>query len=136
MFNSYTENTLRFFPEKCINCRRCTEVCPHGVFAEGSIHAELVATSDCMECGACAKNCPVQAIEVLSGVRVRLGYDPGSTEGKGHGFCRVHLRWWCRFLLRAAAGGKRRRGLLSVTGNILLSGREIPVLPRIRADFA
>lgn len=67
MMNSCTENTLRYYPDRCINCRRCTQVCPHGVFAEGPDHAELVSPSSCMECGACARNCPVQAIEVQSG---------------------------------------------------------------------
>ena len=68
MFDSYQETSLRFFPDRCINCRRCTEVCPHRVFAEGTCHAQLVAPSACMECGACQKNCPVQAIAVQSGV--------------------------------------------------------------------
>jgi NAD-dependent dihydropyrimidine dehydrogenase PreA subunit len=68
MVDAYAENTLRYFPEKCINCRRCTQVCPHRVFAEGKDRAELSNPRACMECGACAKNCPVQAIEVQSGV--------------------------------------------------------------------
>ncbi len=68
MFDAYTGNTLRYFPERCINCRRCTQVCPHGVFVEGEHRAELARSSGCMECGACALNCPVQAIEVQSGV--------------------------------------------------------------------
>jgi len=68
MFDSYTETSLEYDPQKCINCRRCTQVCPHGVFAEGEEHADLVRPSACMECGACAGNCPVQAITVRSGV--------------------------------------------------------------------
>lgn len=68
MFDSYRETTLRYHPERCINCRRCTEVCPHGVFAEGNDRADLVRPASCMECGACALNCPVQAIDVQSGV--------------------------------------------------------------------
>ncbi|PWR73035.1 mercury methylation ferredoxin HgcB [Methanospirillum lacunae] len=68
MFNSYTENTLNFHQDKCINCRRCTEVCPHGVFEEGMKSVELKNPVRCMECGACALNCPTQAIEVQSGV--------------------------------------------------------------------
>jgi ferredoxin len=68
MFDSYFENTLRYYPERCVNCRRCTQVCPHGVFTEGIETAELVRPRECMECGACALNCPVQAIEVQSGV--------------------------------------------------------------------
>jgi len=68
MFDSYRENTLVFHPERCINCRRCTQVCPHGVFAEGNPRVELAHPSGCMECGACALNCPTQAIGVQSGV--------------------------------------------------------------------
>jgi NAD-dependent dihydropyrimidine dehydrogenase PreA subunit len=68
MFDSYTETTLHYYPERCINCRYCTRVCPQGVFAEGKERAHLVSPASCMECGACALNCPVQAIEVRSGV--------------------------------------------------------------------
>ena len=68
MFDSYRETTLRYYQDKCINCRRCSEVCPHAVFTEGPDRAELVNPESCMECGACAMNCPVQAIEVQSGV--------------------------------------------------------------------
>jgi ferredoxin len=68
MTGSPVENTLRYYPDRCINCTRCTQVCPHGVFAEGPERAELVRTDACMECGACALNCPVQAIDVQSGV--------------------------------------------------------------------
>ena len=68
MSDSYEKNTLLYHQELCINCRRCTQVCPYGVFAEGPDHAELARPAACMECGACALNCPVQAIEVQSGV--------------------------------------------------------------------
>jgi NAD-dependent dihydropyrimidine dehydrogenase PreA subunit len=68
MPDSYTETTLRLDVERCINCMRCTQVCPHAVFGEGKDHVELSRPESCMECGACALNCPVQAIEVQSGV--------------------------------------------------------------------
>lgn len=68
MFNSYTENTLLYDVDLCINCGRCWEVCPHGVFEPGDKKALLVKTLDCMECGACAVNCPALAIQVKSGV--------------------------------------------------------------------
>ena len=68
MFNSYTENTLRFYPERCTGCGRCSEVCPHGVFADHGDIAALQRPGDCMECGACMKNCPSGAITVESGV--------------------------------------------------------------------
>lgn len=68
VFNSYSETTLRFFPERCIGCERCTEVCPHGVFSIHGKKASLRRPERCMECGACEKNCPVSAIAVESGV--------------------------------------------------------------------
>jgi ferredoxin len=68
MLNSYTETSLKYYPERCINCKRCTQVCPHAVFTEGKDLVDLALPAACMECGACALNCPVQAIEVQSGV--------------------------------------------------------------------
>jgi NAD-dependent dihydropyrimidine dehydrogenase PreA subunit len=82
MFDSYTETTLRYYPDRCINCKRCTQVCPHGVFAEGEITALLVHPAACMECGACALNCPVQAIEVQSGVGCAWAMISAALRGK------------------------------------------------------
>ncbi|MGC8874125.1 MAG: mercury methylation ferredoxin HgcB [Chloroflexia bacterium] len=61
-------NTLRYDPERCINCGTCSIVCPHGVFRESHPVAELVDPEACMECGACQRNCPTGAIWVESGV--------------------------------------------------------------------
>ena len=60
--------SLIYHDEKCIGCGRCTEVCPHGVFALCDTKALIADRDSCMECGACAMNCPVQAIEVKAGV--------------------------------------------------------------------
>jgi NAD-dependent dihydropyrimidine dehydrogenase PreA subunit len=60
--------TLALDVEKCIGCRMCTEVCPHGVFAIENGKAQIVDRDACMECGACARNCEVEAITVKSGV--------------------------------------------------------------------
>ena len=68
LFNSYTVNTLKFYPEKCVGCERCTEVCPHGVFSMHGDLASLQRPEKCMECGACARNCPEGAITVQAGV--------------------------------------------------------------------
>ena len=68
MLDSYTENSLRLDTARCINCRRCLQVCPHTVFSEGTEHVSIANPCGCMECGACALNCPVQAIAVQSGV--------------------------------------------------------------------
>ena len=82
MFDSYTDTSLIFFPERCINCKRCTQVCPHAVFAEGKDHVELAKPASCMECGACALNCPVQAITVQSGVGCAWAMISAAIRGK------------------------------------------------------
>lgn len=60
--------TLRFDPARCNGCGRCTEVCPHGVFALADRRATLVDPDGCMECGACQRNCAPGAITVEAGV--------------------------------------------------------------------
>jgi len=46
----------------------CEIVCPHGVFSLHSKKARIHDLDGCMECGACAKNCPTEAIAVAPGV--------------------------------------------------------------------
>ena len=60
--------TLSLNAEKCIGCQSCTHVCPHQVFEMENKKACIKDKDACMECGACAKNCPVSAIDVRSGV--------------------------------------------------------------------
>jgi NAD-dependent dihydropyrimidine dehydrogenase PreA subunit len=60
--------TLRYAAERCNGCGRCTEVCPHGVFALEDRRATLVDRDACMECGACQRNCAQDAIQVDAGV--------------------------------------------------------------------
>ena len=61
-------STLSFDVEKCTGCGKCTEVCPHGVFVMNERKAQIGERDLCMECGACALNCPARAIEVNAGV--------------------------------------------------------------------
>jgi len=70
MKHSYIKNvtTLNFYNEKCINCGRCYEVCPHGVFDVVNHNITIVNRDACMECGACALNCPTEALSVNAGV--------------------------------------------------------------------
>ena len=82
MFDSYLGNTLRYDPDRCINCGMCSRVCPHGVFVPGRKSAVLAASVSCMECGACALNCPVQAITVQSGVGCAWAMISAALRGK------------------------------------------------------
>jgi Fe-S-cluster-containing hydrogenase component 2 len=43
-------------------------VCPHQVFEMNSKKAVIIDLDACMECGACARNCPAEAIAVNAGV--------------------------------------------------------------------
>ncbi len=60
--------TLSLDTKRCTGCQTCRQVCPHQVFQLQNRRAYIAKKENCMECGACAKNCPVSAIEVRSGV--------------------------------------------------------------------
>lgn len=60
-------STLQLNKAACIGCGQCLDVCPHAVFALREKKAEIVDFDSCMECGACATNCPVDAVTVSPG---------------------------------------------------------------------
>lgn len=60
--------TLTLDEDKCVGCGDCTLVCPHGVLALNGPKAQIVDRNGCMECGACARNCVVQALSLTPGV--------------------------------------------------------------------
>lgn len=60
--------TLKLEIEKCIGCQLCITVCPHEVFSFADNLAQISDLDSCMECGACAINCPTQALQVEAGV--------------------------------------------------------------------
>ena len=62
----YLDDTaiLRLSEDKCIGCGNCQVVCPHRIFQVRDGKARIVDANACMECGACAKNCPTAAIYV------------------------------------------------------------------------
>ena len=60
--------TLKLDEKKCVGCGMCEIVCPHGVFSLHRKKARIHDLDGCMECGACAKNCPTEAIAVAPGV--------------------------------------------------------------------
>lgn len=62
----YLDDTaiLHLSLEKCIGCGNCQLVCPHRIFQVQNGKAAIIDRNSCMECGACAKNCPTGAIYV------------------------------------------------------------------------
>ena len=49
--------------EKCIKCKHmdCVEVCPVDCFYEGD-NMLVIHPDECIDCGACISECPVEAI--------------------------------------------------------------------------
>ncbi|MCL2126611.1 MAG: 4Fe-4S binding protein [Treponema sp.] len=76
MTHRYLKNvvSLSFDSEKCTGCGKCVEVCPHGVFNFAEGKARVTERDLCMECGACALNCPAEAITVNAGVGCAAAY--------------------------------------------------------------
>ena len=74
--------TLALSVEKCVGCGKCEEVCPHGVFSVADKKARIADKDWCMECGACALNCPAAAITVNAGVGCATAFIKGWLTGK------------------------------------------------------
>jgi NAD-dependent dihydropyrimidine dehydrogenase PreA subunit len=62
----YLKNTvtLKLDTNLCNGCGMCAIVCPHAVFEIIRGKANITDIDDCMECGACARNCKTGAITV------------------------------------------------------------------------
>jgi len=60
--------TLRLDQKKCTGCGMCLLVCPRAVLSLNDSKVDIVNRDACMECGACARNCSVNAFSVRPGV--------------------------------------------------------------------
>ncbi len=65
---SFSESLL-FFADKCISCRKCSEVCVNGVHSFSDGHGLL--RENCIFCGKCEAVCPADALEI-AGKRVTV----------------------------------------------------------------
>jgi ferredoxin len=74
-------STLKLQVAKCTGCGLCLKVCPHAVFAISNKKASIVSLDNCMECGACKRNCAFGALEVRSGVGCAAGIILGAFLG-------------------------------------------------------
>lgn len=85
----YLDNmaTLKLHTDLCVGCGLCTTVCPHGVFAKEGPKVRIEDLNGCMECGACARNCPVAAISVDPGVGCAAYIISGWIKGKENASC-------------------------------------------------
>ena len=54
---------IMFYPQKCIGCGKCIEVCPHNCHTSEA-GERLFLRERCERCGECAKNCFSGALEV------------------------------------------------------------------------
>jgi ferredoxin len=59
----------------------CVSVCPHGVFRIENRKARIVDRDACMECGACARNCPQEAVTVTAGTGCAMAILVGALRG-------------------------------------------------------
>ncbi|MGD0229519.1 MAG: mercury methylation ferredoxin HgcB [Syntrophorhabdales bacterium] len=60
--------TLAFDAEQCTGCGMCLAVCPREVFRPSNGKVEVALRDACIECGACRRNCPCNALTVKAGV--------------------------------------------------------------------
>lgn len=57
-----TDNEILYYPQKCINCGSCYEVCPNGAHKlTDGVH--LFDRSVCQKCGLCTRACPTGSLE-------------------------------------------------------------------------
>ena len=73
--------TLELDVAKCTGCRMCIIVCPHNVFAMNTKTVRIKDRDACMECGACEKNCPEDALRVNAGVGCAAAIIQGAING-------------------------------------------------------
>lgn len=61
--NTYGGYIMAFvITDECLSCGACAAQCPAEAISMGELHYEI-DPDKCLECGACAAQCPAEAIE-------------------------------------------------------------------------
>ena len=58
-FNKISAVGIHCDKDKCVSCKKCHNVCKMGVYP-----AEAPRSAECIRCGLCVKECPVNALEI------------------------------------------------------------------------
>ena len=68
----------------CINCKHtdCVEVCPVDCFYEGE-NTLVIDPEECIDCGLCEPECPVEAI-----------FEESEVPEEWHKFSRINYEWF------------------------------------------
>lgn len=79
--------TLSVDVSLCNRCWTCLDVCPHAVLVRGDDAVRIDVRDACMECGACSRNCPTDAISVDAGVGCAAAIIGAALRGDGDCRC-------------------------------------------------
>ena len=55
---------IMLIPHNCIDCRKCQDICPHGVIQESADQKRVIDRARCDMCGECLKVCYANAINI------------------------------------------------------------------------
>ncbi len=74
---------INMVKDKCIDCRRCEQVCDMGipVWEQGKQTGRVTALEDCMGCARCVVSCPTDALEIRD---VRNLFRPKLVQNASH----------------------------------------------------
>ncbi|MGN0329738.1 MAG: ferredoxin family protein [Kineothrix sp.] len=85
--------SIRINGEKCMGCRRCTQVCPGTLIDFRDNKAVMKYPKDCWGCVSCVKECQAGAIEFYLGADIGGSGSVMSVEARGD-ILRWNIKKW------------------------------------------